>query len=129
MSQVPQHLKYTHTHEWLEETPGEVCIGITDHAQQLLGDLVFIGLPEVGKAVSAGDELGVLESVKAASDYYAPIAGVVMAVNQVVASHPALLNHDPYNKAWLVKLTPHNAGDCNQLLSASQYSESIAGEH
>ena len=129
MSQIPQHLKYTQTHEWLEETPGEVRIGITDHAQQLLGDLVFIELPEVGREVLMGEELGVLESVKAASDYYAPVSGVVIAVNQVVADHPALLNNDPYNKAWLVKLSVTNTDNINQLLDASQYSDIIAEEH
>lgn len=129
MTQLPEQLKYTQTHEWLAQGPNEACIGITDHAQHLLGDLVFIELPEVGKVVSAGETLGVLESVKAASDYYAPVSGVVTAVNQALAEHPELLNHDPYGEAWLVKLTPHPSTDLSQLLSAAQYAETIAGEH
>ena len=129
MTQVPEQLKYTQTHEWLDDADGEARVGITDHAQQLLGDLVFIELPEVGQAVSAGDELGVLESVKAASDFYAPVSGVVIAVNQAVADNPALLNDDPYGKAWLIKLSMNHTEEINQLLSADQYSETIAGEH
>lgn len=128
MSQIPEHLKYTQTHEWLEATSGEATIGITDHAQHLLGDLVFVELPTVGQTFSVGDELGVLESVKAASDYYAPVSGVVTAVNQEVANHPEILNSDPYGKGWLVKLAIKTE-DVNPLLSATQYREAIAGEH
>lgn len=128
MSQIPEHLKYTNTHEWLDDSVGDVRVGITDHAQQLLGDLVFIQLPEVGQTVLAGDELGVLESVKAASDYYAPVAGRVVAVNQTVAEHPELLNTDPYGEAWLVKLSIDKPSDTNSLLSANEYKENIAEE-
>ena len=129
MTQAPENLKYTQTHEWLDVAAGEARVGITDHAQQLLGDLVFIELPDIGEAVSAGDELGVLESVKAASDFYAPVSGVVIAVNQDVADNPALLNDDPYGKAWLVKLSINHSEEVEQLLTAEQYSESIEGEH
>lgn len=129
MNQLPEQLKYTQTHEWLAQDANEARIGITDHAQHLLGDLVFIELPEVGKEVSAGDTLGVLESVKAASDYYAPISGVVTAVNEALTEHPELLNHDPYGEAWLVKLSTHQPTDISQLLTADQYAELIGEEH
>lgn len=129
MSQLPPQFKYTQTHEWLDQGPNEARIGITDHAQHLLGDLVFIELPEVGKVVSAGDTLGVLESVKAASDYYSPVSGVVTAVNQALTEHPELLNHDPYGEAWLVKLSTHQTADISHLLSAAQYAETCEGDH
>ena len=99
-----KNLKFTTTHEWLDSTGTEMKIGITEHAQELLGDMVFVELPEVGKEVMAGDELGVVESVKAASDFYAPISGVVVAINNVVNENPALVNSDPYGAGWLVKI-------------------------
>lgn len=126
MSLIPEHLKYTETHEWLEQDQDCVRIGITDHAQQLLGDLVFVDLPDVGQEVIAGDELGILESVKAASDYYAPVSGVVVEVNQAVADNPALLNQDPYGNAWLVKLSVHDSADVAQMMSADEYSDILA---
>jgi glycine cleavage system H protein len=122
-------LKFTTTHEWLKEGQDEVTIGITEHAQQLLGDMVFVELPEVGDVVSAGGELGVVESVKAASDFYAPISGVVTAVNEAVAGNPALVNSDPYNEGWLVKLKPSQLNEINNLLSADQYQNEISEEH
>jgi glycine cleavage system H protein len=130
MSRIPQHLKYTKTHEWLlEDNQTEATLGITDHAQQLLGDLVFIELPKIGQTVTAGDTLGVLESVKAASDYYAPISGVVSAINQTVVEHPEILNTDPYGQGWLVKLSPTKTAAHDRLQSADQYAEAIAGDH
>lgn len=122
-------LKFTITHEWLKEGNGEVTIGITDHAQELLGDMVFIELPEVGDQVSAGEELGVVESVKAASDFYAPISGIVSAVNELVAENPALVNTDPYAAGWLVKIKPSHPDELNSLLSAEQYQNEISEEH
>ncbi|CAM2731913.1 glycine cleavage system H protein [Legionella steigerwaltii] len=122
-------LKFTNTHEWLKEEQNEVTIGITDHAQQLLGDMVFVELPEVGDKVSAGEELGVVESVKAASDFYAPISGVVTAVNEVVVENPALVNSDPYAAGWLVKLKPSHPDEIDSLLTAEQYQNEIAEEH
>jgi len=122
-------LKFTSTHEWLKTEQDEVTIGITDHAQQLLGDMVFVELPEIGDVVSAGEELGVVESVKAASDFYAPISGVVTAVNEEVISNPAIVNSDPYNEGWLVKLKPNQLNEINELLSADQYQNEIAEEH
>ncbi|KTD52923.1 glycine cleavage system protein GcvH [Legionella quateirensis] len=122
-------LKFTATHEWLKSGQDEVTVGITDHAQQLLGDMVFVEMPEIGDEVSAGQELGVVESVKAASDFYAPISGVVTAVNDAVVENPAIVNTDPYIAGWLVKLKPSNPKEINELLSADQYQNEIAEEN
>lgn len=122
-------LKFTSTHEWLLAEGDEVVVGITDHAQQLLGDMVFVELPDLGEYVSAGDELGVVESVKAASDFYAPISGVVTAVNEAAAANPALVNSDPYQGGWLVKLKPTDPNELEHLLTADQYHTEIAEDH
>ena len=123
MSNVPANLKYTESHEWVRaEADGTVTVGITDHAQEALGDLVFIELPEVGKTYAAGQETCVVESVKAAADVYAPIAGEVTEVNQSVADAPESVNQDAYT-AWLFKLKPANAGDVDALLDAVAYSK------
>lgn len=121
-------LKFTSTHEWLKEEGDEVVIGITEHAQQLLGDMVFVELPEVGDTVNAGGELGVVESVKAASDFYAPISGVVTAVNERVIAEPALVNTAPYAEGWLVKLQPSDSSEMDRLLSAEEYENEIVKE-
>ena len=124
---VPSSLKYTKSHEWVRlEADGSVTIGITDHAQELLGDLVFVELPEIGKELAAGQEAAVVESVKAASDVYAPIAGTVTAVNGSVPDAPESVNQDAY-AAWLFRLTPANAADLDALLDAEDYAAS-AGE-
>lgn len=122
-------LKFTRTHEWLKSNGTEMTIGITEHAQQLLGDMVFVELPEKGDEVNAGDELGVVESVKAASDFYAPVSGVVVEVNQQVNENPALVNSDPYGAGWLVKLKAKNPAEINELLDADQYKNEIAEDH
>ena len=122
-------LKFTSTHEWLRDEQDEVIIGITDHAQELLGDMVCVELPEVGDEVVSGDELGVVESVKAASDFYAPVAGVVTAVNELVIANPGIVNSEPYDAGWLVKLKPNHPEEINQLLSAEEYHEEIGEEH
>lgn len=118
-------LKFTHTHEWLREDNNEVVVGITEHAQQLLGDMVFVELPEEGDEITIGDELGVVESVKAASDFYAPISGIVTAVNQAVAENPALVNNDPYGAGWLVKMRASNPSEITTLLTVEQYENEI----
>ena len=119
-------LKYTDTHEWLkDDDQGEATIGITDHAQHLLGDMVFVDLPEIGDEVQAGDELGVVESVKAASDFYAPVSGVVTAVNEKVRENPALVNSDPYTAGWLVKLKACNKAEIDALMDEEQYQDEI----
>ena len=118
---VPSNLKYTKSHEWVRaEADGTVTIGITDHAQELLGDLVFVELPEVGKTLAAEQEVAVVESVKAASDVYAPIAGTVLEVNGAVPDAPESVNQDAY-AAWLFKLKPANVSDVDALLDAAAY--------
>lgn len=123
------NLKFTSTHEWLKQEGDEVIIGITDHAQQLLGDMVFVEMPEIDHAVNAGDELGVVESVKAASDFYAPISGVVTAVNEAVVENPAIVNSEPYTEGWLVKLKPSDLSELDNLLDADEYESEINEGH
>jgi glycine cleavage system H protein len=121
MSQIPQDLKYTETHEWVRpEADGTLTIGITDHAQEALGDLVYIELPEVGRHVEARKEFIVVESVKAASDVYAPVSGTVTAVNAELVAAPESLNQDAY-AAWLIRLQPDNPADVDALLDAEDY--------
>ncbi|HEX6734072.1 MAG TPA: glycine cleavage system protein GcvH [Azonexus sp.] len=123
MSNVPANLKYTASHEWLLlNADGSVTVGITDHAQEALGDLVFVELPEVGAHFAAEQEIAVVESVKAAADVYAPIAGTVAEVNQAAADAPESVNADAY-AAWLFKITPDNAADLDKLLDAAAYQD------
>ena len=123
---IPSDLKYTKSHEWVRvEADGTVTVGITDHAQELLGDLVFVELPDVGKELAAEKEAAVVESVKAASDVYAPIAGTVIAVNNAVPDTPESVNQDAY-AAWLFKMKPANAADVDALLDATAYAASAA---
>lgn len=120
MSELPGDLLYTSEHEWLRrEDDGSVTVGITDHAQQALGDLVYVELPEVGQNLGSGDDMAVVESVKAASDVYAPIAGEVVAVNEALADDPELINSEPYESGWIVRLKP--SGDEGELLSPEAY--------
>jgi len=128
MSKTPADLKYAKSHEWVRtEADGTLTIGITDHAQEALGDLVFIELPEVGKSLAAGQEAAVVESVKAAADVYAPVAGTVLAVNDAVVDAPETLNQDAY-AAWLFKLQPQNLADVDALLDAAAYGAVAASE-
>jgi glycine cleavage system H protein len=122
---VPGNLKYTASHEWVRsEADGTVTVGITDHAQAALGDLVFLELPAVGRKVAAEEACAVVESVKAASDIYAPVAGEVVAVNDALASAPEQVNQDAY-AAWLFKLKPADAGAVAKLLDAAAYAATI----
>ena len=121
MSNVPANLKYATSHEWLLlNDDGTVTVGITDHAQEALGDLVFVELPDVGGHYDADKEIAVVESVKAAADVYAPIAGTVTEVNQAAADAPESVNQDAY-AAWLFKMTPDNVADLNKMLDATAY--------
>jgi len=123
---VPADLKYAKSHEWARlEADGLVTIGITDHAQEALGDIVFLELPEVGRQVTAGEECAVVESVKAASDIYAPVGGEVVAVNQAAADAPESVNQDAY-AAWLFRLKPDNAAALDGLLDAAAYAKVAA---
>ena len=126
MSNIPAELKYVASHEWLRtEADGTVTVGITEHAQELLGDIVFIELPEVGTELAADEQAGVVESVKAASDVYAPITGEIVAVNDALVSAPEIANSDPYGDGWFFKIKPANAADLDGLLSAEQYAADI----
>ncbi len=120
---VPTNLKYAKSHEWSKlEADGTVTVGITDHAQEALGDIVFLELPQVGRKLKAGEECAVVESVKAASDIYAPLAGEVIAANQAVVDAPESVNADAYAN-WLFKIKPDNVGDLDALLDAAAYAK------
>ena len=122
MSYIPAELKYVASHEWLRlEADGSVTVGITDHAQELLGDIVFVELPEVGANLAADEQAGVVESVKAASDIYAPIAGEILEVNQELIDAPDTANTDPYGAAWFFRIKPANAADLDGLMDAAAY--------
>ena len=126
MSKIPAELKYARTHEWLRpEDDGSVTLGISDHAQEALGDLVFVEIPEVGRSVTPGEACAVVESVKAASDVYSPIAGEVTAVNEALASQPELLNSDPYGEGWIMKIRPAFGIETPELLDAKAYAETL----
>ena len=125
MSDIPAGLRYAESHEWARlEADGTVTVGISDHAQEALGDVVFVELAEIGKAFAAGQEAGVVESVKAASDIYSPVAGEVIAVNEELSGSPELLNSDPYG-AWIFKLKPSTPADLEKLLDAAGYKAAI----
>jgi glycine cleavage system H protein len=129
MSQVPPDLKYTRTHEWVRTQPdGTLEIGITDHAQHALGDLVFVEEAQSGRSVIAGGPLTVVESVKAASDVYAPVAGTVTAGNPRLTGEPELINKDPYGAGWLVRLTPAAGDGTSALLTSAEYQAFLATE-
>jgi glycine cleavage system H protein len=129
MSQTPSELRYAITHEWARrEDDGTVTVGITDHAQEALGDVVFVELPEVGTVFAAADDAGVVESVKAASDVYAPIGGEVIAINSMLEDEPEIVNSDPYNDGWFYKLQPADTSDLDALLSAEGYQQQCEDE-
>ncbi|MCP1660649.1 glycine cleavage system protein GcvH [Neisseria perflava] len=126
MSNIPADLKYVASHEWLRpEADGSVTVGITFHAQELLGDIVFVELPEVGTSLAAEEQSGAVESVKAASDVYAPIAGEVVAVNEGLSDAPETVNSDPYGEGWFFKIKPANPADLDGLLSAEEYAKEV----
>ena len=129
MSNVPQELRYTKSHEWVKrEDDGSLTIGITDHAQGLLGDLVFVEVPEDGVTFADGDDCAVVESVKAASDVYCPVAGDVVAGNDTLADTPEVINQDPYGDGWIFKLKPADQGAFDGLMDADAYMEMVAEE-
>jgi glycine cleavage system H protein len=129
LSNIPSDLRYTKSHEWLRRAAdGTVEIGISDHAQSALGDLVFVEVPEAGRAVRAGETCAVVESVKAASDVYSPVSGKVIVGNAALASQPELLNQDPYGAGWLFRVQPTSPADEAALLSAADYAKYLADE-
>ena len=129
MSSVPADLQYTKSHEWLRKLPdGTLEIGITDHAQDALGDLVFVEVPEAGRSVTSGEACAVVESVKAASDVYSPVAGTVVAGNSRLVSEPESVNKDPYGAGWLMRVRPNGAMPAEELLSPAEYEQFLAKE-
>lgn len=127
MSSIPKTLKYSKTHEWVRAEEDTVTIGITDHAQTMLGDLVYVELPEIELSFENGQECAVVESVKAAADIYCPISGEVVEINELLLENPQLINEDPYGKGWLIRLRPFD-NDFGELLNAEQYTKVVASE-
>ncbi|SET82506.1 glycine cleavage system protein GcvH [Thalassotalea agarivorans] len=126
MSNIPSELKYASSHEWVRnEGDGIVTVGITEHAQELLGDMVFVELPEVGDTVDTGDDVAVAESVKAASDIYAPVSGEIVEVNEELEDSPELVNSDAYGDGWMFKVKLSDEGELGNLLDAEGYENSI----
>ncbi len=126
MSDIPSDLKYTTSHEWVRlEDDGSVTVGITDHAQELLGDVVYVELPEIESEVAVEDEIAVVESVKAASDIYAPLSGTVIAVNDLLESAPETINSASYDEGWLFKMKPSDPSEIDNLIDAESYSSEI----
>lgn len=128
MSNVPKYLKYSREHEWIKVDGNTGVVGITDFAQKSLGDIVFIELPGVGDEITAGDTFGVVESVKAASDLYAPVSGKVIEVNEEVLDSPQLVNEDPYGKGWMIKVEITNEAELEELLSPEDYEKLLEEE-
>lgn len=129
MSKVPGNLRYLKSHEWARlEDDGTITVGISDHAQQSLGDLVFVEAPEPGRRVSAGEACAVVESVKAASDVYSPVTGEVVAGNAELGGQPELINQDPYGKGWIMRIRPDDKAQISSLLDAAAYEAALAAE-
>lgn len=129
MASIPSNLKYLDSHEWARvESDGTITVGISDHAQGALGDLVFVEVPEVGKALKKGNAAAVVESVKAASDVYSPVSGEVIAANETLGSAPELVNQDPYGQGWLFKIKPSNKDELSQLLDSAAYTKVVESE-
>jgi glycine cleavage system H protein len=124
---IPDDLRYTAEHEWVRAVEGGVRIGITDHAQQALGDIVFVTLPDVGAQVDAGQPFGEVESTKSVSDVYAPVSGEVVARNDVLDARPELVNADPYGDGWMVEIRPNDPTNADDLLDAAAYGKLVAG--
>ncbi len=127
MSSVPKALKYSKTHEWIRVEEDTWTVGITDHAQCMLGDLVYIELPEIEMSMEPGQECAVVESVKAAADIYCPISGEIIEINEALIDNPQLVNEDPYGKGWLFRIRPFET-EVSELLNADQYSKQVASE-
>jgi glycine cleavage system H protein len=125
--QVPQHLRYSSDHEWVSVDGTRARVGITDYAQDALGDVVYVQVPTVGAAVAAGDSFGEVESTKSVSDVYAPVSGTVVAVNDTLSSSPEALNQDPYGAGWLCEIEMSDASQADALLDAAAYQALTAG--
>ena len=124
MNEIPGDLKFKTSHEWVRvEQDGTVTVGISDHAQDLLGDIVFVELPDIGTQMNAEDEVAIVESVKAASDVYSPISGEIIEVNELLLDNPETVNESPYSDGWFYKIQPDDLDEINELLSPEEYSE------
>ncbi|MFV2033003.1 MAG: glycine cleavage system protein GcvH [Gammaproteobacteria bacterium] len=128
MSNVPSELKFLSSHEWVLIEDDLATVGVSDHAQELLGDLVFVELPEVGSTIAAGDSVAVIESVKAASDTYAPVSGEIVEVNSELEDSPERINDDPYGDGWMYRVKMEDSNEVGELLDAGAYTDSIADE-
>ena len=130
MSNIPADLKYLSSHEWVRvEADGTLTVGISDHAQSALGDLVFVETPDVGRQLKTGEAFAVVESVKAASDVYSPVSGEVLAVNEALGATPELINQSPYSEGWLMKIRPGDAAEVSALLDAAAYQAVVDAAH
>ena len=130
MSNIPADLKYLSSHEWVRvEADGTLTVGISDHAQSALGDLVFVETPDLGRQLKAGEAFAVVESVKAASDVYSPVSGEVLAVNDALGATPELINQSPYSEGWLMKIRPGDAAEVSTLLDAAAYQAVVDAAH
>jgi glycine cleavage system H protein len=124
MNEIPGDLKFRPSHEWVRiEQDGTVTVGISDHAQDLLGDIVFVELPDIGAQMNAEDEVAIVESVKAASDVYSPVSGEIIEVNELLVDNPETINESPYSDGWFYKIQPNNLDEINELLSPQEYGE------
>src|SRR5512133_1095398 len=127
MSNIPADLRYAKSHEWVRLSGADATVGITDHAQHELTDVVFVELPETGRKVKAGEACAVVESVKTASDIYSPVSGEILEVNQSITANPALVNTDPYGAGWLYRIKLSDPAEADQLLNAEDYGHQIQG--
>jgi glycine cleavage system H protein len=128
MVQVPAELKYTNDHEWIMEEGDMLVIGISDYAQDSLGEIVYIELPSEGDEITKGDPFGAVESTKAVSDLYAPVSGDVMEVNEALLDAPETINEDPYGKGWMIKVKPYDPGELEDLMESASYMEHVENE-
>ncbi len=129
MANIPTELRYAKTHEWARlEDDGTVVVGISDHAQSALGDLVFVEVPEAGTEVASGDACAIVESVKAASDVYSPIAGEIIAANEALGDAPEMINQDPYGDGWIMRMKPADAGEIGEMMDAEAYESFLEAE-
>lgn len=121
----PANLKYASTHEWIKIEDGLIITGISDHAQDALGDIVYVEAPEIGRELTAGEVSGTIESVKTASDIHAPVSGIVVEINPELEDEPEIINEDPYNRGWIYKIKPHDIADIEHLLTNTAYEQSL----
>lgn len=126
MAQVPDDVRYSEDHEWARDEAEFITVGITDHAQQQLGDVVYVELPAVGDQIARGEPFGTVESTKAVSELFAPIGGTILEVNEGLSDSPEWVNEDPYDTGWMVKITPSNKGEWDELLSPEDYAAHAA---